>query len=72
MNAGASTAASILQRAPLRLIFATMPTLEGYPERVNFIHNLAAKYRRKCLPVLTMIWVVPEATDQSRKKNTTG
>ena len=63
MNAGASDRGIDFAARHSDWIFATMPTLEGYSERVNFIHNLAAKYRRK-VRCATMIWVVPEATDQ--------
>ena len=63
MNAGASDRGIDFAARHSDWIFATMPTLEAYSERVNHIHNLAAKYRRK-VRCATMIWVVPEATDQ--------
>jgi FMNH2-dependent dimethyl sulfone monooxygenase len=44
-------------------VFTEMPTLEGYRERTNYIHNLAAKYGRH-VRVATMCWVVAAPTDQ--------
>jgi FMNH2-dependent dimethyl sulfone monooxygenase len=62
MNAGASDRGLDFAARHSDWIFATMPTLEAYSARVNFIHNLAAKYGRR-VRCATMIWVLPDATD---------
>jgi FMNH2-dependent dimethyl sulfone monooxygenase len=62
MNAGASDRGLDFAARHSDWIFATMPTVEAYSERVNFIHNLAAKYGRQ-VRCATMIWVLPDATD---------
>ena len=68
MNAGASERGLDFGARHSDWIFATMPDLPAYAERINHIHTLAAKYGRK-VRCATMIWVLPDATDElaSRK-----
>jgi alkanesulfonate monooxygenase SsuD/methylene tetrahydromethanopterin reductase-like flavin-dependent oxidoreductase (luciferase family) len=44
-------------------VFTTMPRFEDYAPRVESIHQAAAGYGRD-VRVATMLWVVPEATDE--------
>jgi FMNH2-dependent dimethyl sulfone monooxygenase len=63
MNAGLSDKGLDFAARHTDWIFMTMPTLEGYKDKVRAIHAQAAKYQRQ-VRAATMVWVLPESSDE--------
>jgi FMNH2-dependent dimethyl sulfone monooxygenase len=63
MNAGGSEKGLDFAARHSDWIFTTMPTVESYKGKIEEIHQLAGKYKRE-VRAATMVWVLPEATDQ--------
>ena len=63
MNAGGSERGLAFATQHVDWVFTTMPSLDQYRERINLIHKLASGHGRQ-VRAATMVWVLPEATDE--------
>jgi dimethylsulfone monooxygenase len=63
MNAGGSERGLDFATRHVDWVFTTMPGVDLYRERINLIHEMAAKHGRE-VRAATMIWVLADATDE--------